>query len=542
MVLEDTVAERAQALRAFSRFYTAIIGALREGLLETSYSLTEARVIFELGRQESIDVADLRTTLGLDAGYLSRIRARLEDEGLVTRGTSGDDRRRHVIGLTAKGRAEFELLDARSAEQAEAFIGRLAEDDQRSLVASFATVERLLGGSAGDGIVLREPRPGDLGWVVERHGALYAAEYGWDATFEALVAGIVAGFAARADAASERAWIAEAGGTRAGSILCTRHDETTAQLRLLLVEPAFRGHGLGRPAGRRVPGVRPLGRIRPHRPLDERRAGRRPPHLRASGVHARRGGPAHELRPRPRRPDLVAAALDGRRARDAAARLLQELPSGAGRVGGGEQLGVRERGALERGIVEERVDPAGPRRGVQVRLGVMVVARRAAVGRPAAGIAVAHVDRRVEVLGPDPHDRRVVAGLGLGAQRAPARRSRTRTSRPGPAAAARSIGERLVEVAVRRDVELLLLADIGLDPERSGRLAQRGDRVRRAVDHEPVVDDPVTWPSYSNVENPPCVDSQDDLAVHEPLRRRDDVDGEPVEVGERLGRSSQAGT
>lgn len=245
MVLEDTVAERAQALRAFSRFYTAIIGALREGLLETSYSLTEARVIFELGRQESIDVADLRRTLGLDAGYLSRIRARLEDDGLVTRGTSGDDRRRHVIGLTAKGRAEFELLDARSAEQAEAFIGRLAEDDQRSLVASFATVERLLGGSACEGIVLREPRPGDLGWVVERHGALYAAEYRWDATFEALVAGIVAEFAARADTPSERAWIADAGGTRAGSILCTRHDETTAQLRLLLVEPAFRGHGLG---------------------------------------------------------------------------------------------------------------------------------------------------------------------------------------------------------------------------------------------------------------------------------------------------------
>src|SRR6476619_4091313 len=125
MVLEDTVAERAQALRAFSRFYTAIIGALGEGLLETSHSLTEARVIFELGRQDSMDVADLRRTLGLDAGYLSRIRARLEDEGLVTLGTSGDDRRRHVIGLTAKGRAEFDLLDARSAEQAEAFIGRL---------------------------------------------------------------------------------------------------------------------------------------------------------------------------------------------------------------------------------------------------------------------------------------------------------------------------------------------------------------------------------------------------------------------------------
>jgi DNA-binding MarR family transcriptional regulator/N-acetylglutamate synthase-like GNAT family acetyltransferase len=246
MVLEDALAERAHALRAFSRFYTAIIGALEEGLLETPYSLTEARVIFELGRQPSIDVADLRRTLDLDPGYLSRIRARLEDEDLVTRATSGEDRRRHVMGLTAKGREAFEVLDGRSAAQARTLVGRLSEDGQRSLVASFATVESLLGRSARDDIVVRAPLPGDLGWVVERHGALYAAEYGWDASFEALVAGIVAEFAATAEAASERAWIAAAGGERAGSVLCTRRDEATAQLRLLLVEPAFRGHGLGR--------------------------------------------------------------------------------------------------------------------------------------------------------------------------------------------------------------------------------------------------------------------------------------------------------
>jgi DNA-binding MarR family transcriptional regulator/predicted N-acetyltransferase YhbS len=245
MIRSELLDERAGALRAFSRFYTAVIGALQEGLLETQYSLTEARVLFELGRRPVMDVADLRRTLDLDAGYLSRIRARLESDGLVTRGRSGGDRRRHVIGLTSRGREVFAVLDTRSAAQARALVGRLAEDEQQALVTALATAERLLGGRTRPDIQLRAPGPGDLGWVIERHGALYAAEYGWDSTFEALVARIVADFASRRDEDSERAWIATAAGTRAGSVLCTRRDETTAQLRLLLVEPAFRGHGLG---------------------------------------------------------------------------------------------------------------------------------------------------------------------------------------------------------------------------------------------------------------------------------------------------------
>jgi DNA-binding MarR family transcriptional regulator/GNAT superfamily N-acetyltransferase len=246
MIVDETLAERSEALRAFSRFYTAVIGALQEGLLDTPYSLTEARIIFELGRREEMDVADLRATLGLDAGYLSRIRGRLEEAGLVTRARSGNDRRRHVIGLTSSGRAAYDVLNGRSAAQARALVGRLGEDDQRSLIDALRTTERLLGQGSAEGATLRPPRPGDLGWVVERHGALYAAEYGWDASFEALVARIVADFAAGADPASERVWIADAGGARAGSVLCARRDEATAQLRLLLVEPAFRGQGLGR--------------------------------------------------------------------------------------------------------------------------------------------------------------------------------------------------------------------------------------------------------------------------------------------------------
>ena len=246
MIADKTLDERSEALRAFSRFYTAVIGALQEGLLETPYSLTEARVLFELGRRGEMDVADLRATLGLDAGYLSRIRGRLEEVGLVTRARSGNDRRRHVIGLTSSGRAAYDVLNGRSAAQARALVGRLGEDDQRSLIDALRATERLLGGGPAVEAALRPPRPGDLGWMVERHGALYAAEYGWDASFEALVARIVADFAAGADPACERAWIADARGARAGSVLCARRDETTAQLRLLLVEPAFRGQGLGR--------------------------------------------------------------------------------------------------------------------------------------------------------------------------------------------------------------------------------------------------------------------------------------------------------
>jgi DNA-binding MarR family transcriptional regulator/predicted N-acetyltransferase YhbS len=245
MITADPLAERAEALRAFSRFYTAVIGALQEGLLDTRHSLTEARVLFELGRRGEMDVADLRVELGLDPGYLSRIRARLERDGLVTRDRAEGDRRRHVIDLTERGRQEFELLDGRSAEQARAFVGRLSEDDQRRLVSALASARELLTGAEPGEIVLRPPEPGDLGWVVERHGSLYAAEYGWDASFEALVARIVADFAGGADPACERAWIADANGTRAGSVLCTRRDAHTAQLRLLLVEPAFRGRGLG---------------------------------------------------------------------------------------------------------------------------------------------------------------------------------------------------------------------------------------------------------------------------------------------------------
>jgi DNA-binding MarR family transcriptional regulator/GNAT superfamily N-acetyltransferase len=234
------------AVREFNRYYTNVLGLLREGLLDTPYSLTEARVIFELARAGSTEVAVLRASLDIDAGYLSRILTRFEADGLVTRRRLGSDRRRQVIMLTPRGHDAFRTLDDRAAGQISALLSRRAPADKRRLTAAMASIREIIDDSPGPlEFTLRAPQPGDLGWVVQAHGALYAREYGWDATFEALVARVVADYAAARDARRERAWIAEAGGRPAGCVLCVRKDEATAQLRLLLVEPWARGAGIG---------------------------------------------------------------------------------------------------------------------------------------------------------------------------------------------------------------------------------------------------------------------------------------------------------
>ena len=239
------------AVRAFNRFWTRQIGVLRAGLLDTSWSLTEARVLFELAQRPATDLADLRRTLDLDAGYLTRIVARLRAAGLLTADRSPSDGRRQVLRLTKRGRGEFRTLDERSSAAAAGMLAGLAEADRRRLVAAMGAIEGILGAEdAGDrgaprAWVLREPAPGELGWIVQRNGALYAAEYGWDQSYEALVARIVADFGQHHDPARERAWIAEVDGEPAGCVLCVRRDDETAQLRLLLVDPAARGLGIG---------------------------------------------------------------------------------------------------------------------------------------------------------------------------------------------------------------------------------------------------------------------------------------------------------
>ena len=234
------------AVREFNRFYTGVIGVLDEGLLRTSYTLTEARVIFELAQREPAEAGELRRALDLDAGYLSRILTRFSTDGLVGRARSATDGRRQVIALTDAGRQVWRDLDQRSATEVSALLAKLGEGERHRLLGAMATIQHLLGGPVRrDLVVLRPPMPGDLGWIVYRHGALYAREYGWDETFEGLVAGIVADYAADHDPRREAAWIAEVDGEPVGCVMCVRHDDEVAKLRVLLVEPAARGMGIG---------------------------------------------------------------------------------------------------------------------------------------------------------------------------------------------------------------------------------------------------------------------------------------------------------
>ncbi|WP_432986754.1 bifunctional helix-turn-helix transcriptional regulator/GNAT family N-acetyltransferase [Dactylosporangium sp. CA-233914] len=241
--------ETVAAIRRFNRFYTNLIGVLRAGLLDSPYSLAEARVLYELAAAPArvLEVADLRQGLDMDAGYLSRILGRFETDGLVVRERSDVDARKQRIRLTDAGRAAQAELDKRSDAQAAALLSAATRADERRLAGAMSAIESILGGvtPSAPTVVLRPPGPGDLGWVVQRHGALYAAEYGWNAEFEAMVARIVADYADSHDERWDRGWIAEVDGEPVGSIFCVRASESTAKLRLLLVEPKARGLGVG---------------------------------------------------------------------------------------------------------------------------------------------------------------------------------------------------------------------------------------------------------------------------------------------------------
>ena len=234
------------AVRAFSRFYTAQLRILDEGLLKSPYSLTECRVLFELAQPGEADSTELRRALDLDAGYLSRLLGRFETDGLVTRRTAAHDARRNTIALTEPGRAAFAEVNQRSDDQVRELLKPLGAEERRQLVAAMAQVTKLLGGrQRPDAYLLRPLRPGDYGWVISRHGVLYAEELGWGSEFEAYCAHVVAGYAEKHDPRLENGWIAEAGGEPAGCVFCVRRDADTAQLRLLLVEPSARGLGVG---------------------------------------------------------------------------------------------------------------------------------------------------------------------------------------------------------------------------------------------------------------------------------------------------------
>jgi DNA-binding MarR family transcriptional regulator/N-acetylglutamate synthase-like GNAT family acetyltransferase len=235
------------AVREFNRFYTQKIGVLRGGLLDSDYTLTEVRVLYEIAHRQRPLASDLVRDLALDAGYLSRILAKFARRGWLKRERSGDDARKAHLHLTAKGRAAFQSLDAKAREEIGALLAPLAPQKQLQLQGHLQNVQSLLGmqAAAKSELTLREHRPGDMGWIVQKHGALYAQEYGWNGEFEALVAEICAKFLREFNPAAERCWIAERAGEPVGCIMLVRHSRTIAKLRLLLVDPSQRGMGVG---------------------------------------------------------------------------------------------------------------------------------------------------------------------------------------------------------------------------------------------------------------------------------------------------------
>lgn len=234
-------------VRRFSRFYTRRIGALDRDFLDSEFSLTEVRVLFELRQHQSTTASAIGGELGLDAAYLSRLIRDFEKRGLLTRTRSRADRRQTILRLTPRGRRVFDALDARQHAAVTEMIAPLARSTRREVVRSMARIEQLLDTAAATqpSYTLRDLRPGDIGWVVHRHGALYHQEYGWDETFEALVADIVAQFVRHRDATRERCWIAESAGEIVGSIFCVKKSKAVAKLRLLYVEPTAREMGIG---------------------------------------------------------------------------------------------------------------------------------------------------------------------------------------------------------------------------------------------------------------------------------------------------------
>ena len=248
MTMAETVmANRIEAVRRFNRFYTKQIGVLHEGLLGSPFSLTEARVLYELNHREKPTAAELSRDLGLDAGYLSRILRGFKNRGLIAKTLSKTDGRQSLLALTTQGRRAFSPLNQRSQDEVKAMLGNLSAAEHHRLIEAMRTIEALLGARSEPKMpyLLRPHQPGDMGWVVHRHGALYAEEYGWDETFEALVAEIAAKFIRNYDRRRERCWIAEREGEIVGSVFLVKQSNAVAKLRLMYVEPKARGLGIG---------------------------------------------------------------------------------------------------------------------------------------------------------------------------------------------------------------------------------------------------------------------------------------------------------
>ncbi|KQV80600.1 MarR family transcriptional regulator [Massilia sp. Root351] len=242
--MHTSLEERIDIVRRFNRAYTHQIGVLNEHLLDSGFSLTEARILYELAHRTGITSSDLCRELGLNAGYLSRVIAGFEKKGLVARTRSHTDARAARLELTGQGRDTFGQLNEASKRAVRTMLDRLPPQLQHDLVEAMGQIQGLLGAPSSS-YILRNPQPGDMGWIVHRQTVMYAQEYGWNNEYEALAAEITANFIRDFDAASERCWIAEKDGKVVGSVFVVRQDATTAKLRMLYVDPSARGRGIG---------------------------------------------------------------------------------------------------------------------------------------------------------------------------------------------------------------------------------------------------------------------------------------------------------
>jgi len=237
-----------QSIRSFNRFYTRQIGVLQKGLLQSPYTLIEVRLLYELAHRDNVTASELSHELGVDAGYLSRILRNFQKRGWISRKTDAVDRRQAHLALTTKGRATLETLEERSNQQVGLMLDELSPDRQHGLVRAMGNIRQILepDQKSTQPYLLRTHQPGDIGWIVYRHGVLYSKEYRYDERFEALVAEIVAEFVKNFDSRCERCWIAEKNGEQVGSVMLVRKSDRVAKLRLLLVEPSARGSGIGK--------------------------------------------------------------------------------------------------------------------------------------------------------------------------------------------------------------------------------------------------------------------------------------------------------
>jgi DNA-binding MarR family transcriptional regulator/N-acetylglutamate synthase-like GNAT family acetyltransferase len=244
----ENLSETIQAIRHFNRFYTRQIGVLNQGLLDSPYSLTEARVIYELAQKETCTATELGSELNLDMGYLSRILTNFLKKGLLHKEPAARDKRQSLLRLSPAGQRAFAMLNQRSSQEINGMLSDLSAPEQGQLVKAMRNIEALLNPQPRErpAVVIRPLQPGDLGWVVSRHGALYAREYNWDIQFEGFVAQIAADYLKNLDPQKENGWIAEVNGENAGCVFLVRKSDEVAKLRMLLVEPGARGLGIGK--------------------------------------------------------------------------------------------------------------------------------------------------------------------------------------------------------------------------------------------------------------------------------------------------------